>query len=86
MAGCSDYGCNCLVQGENGIAVSGAGTQASPYKVSLVGGLGDALVVVDTPTVNFTLNGGGTPSPGARLGTTWPQPAPSPRPLTPRTT
>lgn len=62
MAGCTDYGCNCLIQGEGGILVEGAGTPGSPYKVSLVGGLGDALTIEDTPTVNLTLNGGGTPA------------------------
>lgn len=62
MAGCSDYGCNCLVKGGEGIAVSGSGTPESPYTVELLGGVSDALQVQDSPTVNFTLNGGGTPA------------------------
>lgn len=62
MAGCSDYGCNCLVRGGAGINVIGAGTDASPYIVEIEGGVSDALQVVDSTTINFTLNGGGTAS------------------------
>lgn len=59
MANC-DQGCNCIVRAGNGVNVSGSGTGANPYVVSLAGSGDNLFVVQDTPTVNLTLSGNGT--------------------------
>ena len=62
MASCGDQGCNCLVRAGAGLVVTGAGTAASPYVVGLAEeGLG-TFGVTDTPTVNLSLLGSGTPT------------------------
>lgn len=58
--GCSGSSCNCVVQAGTGTTVTGAGSAANPYIVSAIGD--DTVVTVsDTPTVNNTLTGDGSP-------------------------
>lgn len=59
MAGCSD-GCNCVIQGGDGVIVEGAGTPSSPMVISASSVLAGALTTADTPTVNLSLSGDGT--------------------------
>lgn len=60
MATCGDQGCNCLVEGGQGIVVTGGGTAKNPYKVAIEGDLTGTFSVVDTESVNLSLNGQGT--------------------------
>lgn len=60
---CSGNTCNCLVVAGAGIEVSGSGTPANPYLVSLTApDIGETIRVNDTESVNLTLTGAGTPS------------------------
>jgi hypothetical protein len=62
MADCGGGACSCLIQGGDGIIVSGAGTRQNPYLVRMDNpGLSESLRVQDTETVNLTLLGQGTP-------------------------
>lgn len=61
MASCGEGVCSCLIQGGDGIVVTGSGTKANPYKVTRDNpGLADSLRVNDTDTVNMSLFGSGT--------------------------
>lgn len=63
MAGCNDDQCSCRVESGDGITVSGSGTLNNPYVVSSdFPGLSQSFQVNDTPTVNLTLRGGGSPT------------------------
>lgn len=53
--GCTSSVCNCVLQAGDGIDVSGAGTALNPYLIAA--DAGDAISVLDTPTVNLTLAG-----------------------------
>jgi hypothetical protein len=61
MAGCSDSGCNCVIQAGPGASVAGSGTATSPYILSADNALGESFSVQDSTTVNLTLFGSGTP-------------------------
>lgn len=64
----SGSGCNCLIQAGDGITVTGAGTEASPYKIwAEVPDFSRSLTVEDTGTVNMILWGSGIPSDPFRL-------------------
>lgn len=54
--GCSGTTCSCVVVGEGIVAVSGSGSAANPYRVSVE----QALTVSDTATLNLTMTGTGT--------------------------
>lgn len=60
MANCSD-GCTCVIQAGAGVNITGAGTIQSPLVVSSTSVLAGSLVASDTPTVNLSLSGDGTP-------------------------
>lgn len=63
MADCGGGACSCLIQGGDGIIVSGAGTRQNPYIVRMDNpGLSESLRVQDTDSVNLTLLGQGTPT------------------------
>ena len=62
MADCGDGGCSCRILAGEGITITGSGTLGNPYKVSSdFSGLASAIQVNDTPTVNLTIRGAGTP-------------------------
>lgn len=52
--------CACVVEGNDGIAVTGDGTPETPYLVGLGEALATSLDVVDTATVDLALTGDGT--------------------------
>jgi hypothetical protein len=61
MPDCGGSTCSCKVEVGNGLTISGSGSLAHPYVISIAGGLDDSLNVEDTPTVDLVLTGGGTP-------------------------
>lgn len=59
---CAGSGCSCLIQAGPGIEITGGGSSTNPYRVTATATLDGALVVIDTPTVNLTVNGSGVPA------------------------
>lgn len=53
--GCSGTTCSCVVIGEGLVAVSGSGSAANPYRVSVE----QAITVQDTATLDLTVTGSG---------------------------
>jgi len=63
VADCGDGGCSCRILSGDGVTVSGSGTLSNPYVVSSdFSGIAQSIQVNDTPTVNLTLRGAGTPT------------------------
>lgn len=54
--GCSGASCSCVVTGQGGIAVTGAGSAANPYVITSDINLG----IQDSQTVNLSLSGDGS--------------------------
>lgn len=64
MGRCSCSGnsvCACVVQGGEGVRVTGAGTVSNPYVVVSTQAVERYFLTSDTPSVDLTLEGGGTP-------------------------
>lgn len=58
--GCSSGTCSCSIVAGEGIVVSGAGSAANPYEISIGDvDLGGAFQVIDSDTLNLTLTGEG---------------------------
>lgn len=59
--GCAGQTCSCLIQGGDGIEVSGSGTVSDPYIVATEGiDIAGSIQFIDTDTVDFTVTGSGT--------------------------
>lgn len=59
--GCAGQTCSCLIQGGDGIEVSGSGTVSDPYVITTDGvDIGGTVQFIDTDTVDFTVAGQGT--------------------------
>lgn len=54
--GCSGASCSCLIQGQGGVTVTGAGSISSPYVITSDVEVG----VADTATINMTKTGDGS--------------------------
>lgn len=60
---CGQGTCSCLIQAGDGIIVTGSGSDTDPYMIELdTSTFSPTLSVEDTPTVNLTLLGTGTPA------------------------
>lgn len=60
--GCSGSSCGCKVEAGTGIAVTGVGSSSAPYVITNTAGtLAESFGVTDTPSLNLTLAGAGTP-------------------------
>lgn len=57
--GCGSAQCSCAVIAGTGITVSGVGSASNPYVITASGA---ALTITDTPSLNLTLSGSGTPA------------------------
>jgi hypothetical protein len=65
MGRCSCSGtatCACVVEGGDGIRVTGAGTVRNPYTIENLSVVERYIQTEDTPSLDLTLEGGGTPS------------------------
>jgi hypothetical protein len=59
--GCSGSTCSCLIVDGAGTSVSGTGTEGNPYVIDVSGSnIAGTLAVVDTATVDLTLDGSGS--------------------------
>lgn len=67
MPGCGGTSCSCSVKVGDGLTITGSGALDNPFVIELAGGIEDALVVVDSTTIDFTLAGGGSPTDPYRL-------------------
>jgi hypothetical protein len=54
--------CACVVEGGDGILVTGAGTVRNPYSIVSTAAVERYFQTLDTPSLDLTLEGGGTPS------------------------
>lgn len=62
MACQCDSVCTCILQSGENTVIYGSGSVADPYVVETVPTATDAIEVLDTPSVDMTMTGGGTQS------------------------
>lgn len=61
--GCSGSSCGCSIIAGDGVSVTGLGTKRDPIIISAeLASLADVISFQDTPTIDFTVLGDGTPT------------------------
>lgn len=70
MPDCGGTSCSCTIEVGPGLIITGSGSLSNPYVVSLAGSIEDSLIVEDTPTMDLSLAGGGSPTDPYRLSGT----------------